>query len=104
MHDARRKRAANPMWAAWRCLKDHAAGRGIPFSLKLWQFRKFAIKTDYLNRTGLNGNCLTVDRINNLKGYHMNNIQPLTRSENAIKQARRDAIRMNAGLKWREVQ
>lgn len=101
-HDAQRKRAANPMWAAWRNLKDHAKDRGIPFKLKLWQFRKFAVKTDYLNRTGINGNCLTVDRIDNLKGYTFANIQPLTRIKNAEKKMRQDAIRMKSGLAWKE--
>jgi hypothetical protein len=100
--DARRKRAANPMWAAWRSLKDHAKARDIPFRLSLYTFRKFALKTDYLNRTGPNGRCLTVDRKDNLKGYTPRNIQPLTRAENTMKQARRDAIRMKSGFAWRD--
>lgn len=100
--DCRRKRAANPMWAAWRQLKDHAKARGIPFRLSLYVFRRFALQSDYLNRTGPNGHCLTVDRIDNKKGYLPRNIQPLTRAENAIKQARRDAIRMKAGFAWKD--
>ncbi|MEY2500605.1 MAG: hypothetical protein QOI07_939 [Verrucomicrobiota bacterium] len=89
------------MWAAWRSLKDHAKARGIPFRLSLYTFRKFALQTDYLNRTGPNGHCLTVDRKDNTKGYTPRNIQPLTRIENTMKQARRDAIRMKAGFAWR---
>jgi len=103
-HDARRKRAANPMWAAWRALKDHARARGISFRLSLFHFRKFALVTDYLNRTGNNGHCLTVDRIDNRFGYYPKNIQPLTRAENATKKARQDAIRMKAGYAWKENQ
>lgn len=90
------------MWSAWRQLKDHAKDRGIPFSISLFQFRKFALQSDYLNRTGSNGHCLTVDRKNNLKGYTKTNIQPLTRAENSMKKARQDAIRMRAGFKWKE--
>lgn len=89
------------MRAAWRCLKDHAALRGIPFTLTLFQFRKFALASDYLNRTGLNGSCLTVDRIKNDQGYHYKNIQPLTRSENSMKKARQDKIRMEKGMSWK---
>lgn len=89
------------MWTAWRRLKDHAKERGITFTINLRQFRQFAIQSDYLNRTGPNGHCLTVDRINNLKGYTPRNIQPLTRAENAMKQARRDAIRLKAGFAWK---
>lgn len=105
--DCRRKRANNPMRAAWRALKDHARARkseafpnGIPFTLDFEYWRRFAIQTDYLNRTGPNGHCLTVDRKDVLRGYVRGNIQPLTRSENAMKQARRDKIRMEAGMSW----
>jgi hypothetical protein len=108
-HESRRKRAANKMWAAWRALKDHAKSRrskrwpkGIPFHLKLGDFVKFARQTDYLNRTGNNGHCLTVDRIDDTRGYFKNNIQPLTRIKNSEKKARQDAIRMKAGLSWQE--
>lgn len=99
-HDARRKRKANPMWSAWRALKDHAKARGIPFTLKLTTFIRFAKQSDYLNRTGNGARCLTVDRKNNLKGYTARNIQPLTRAENAMKQARQDKIRMEKGMAW----
>lgn len=109
--DSRRKRKANPMWAAWRALKDHAKARksekwpdGIPFRLGLGTFILFAKQSQYLNRTGLNGHCLTVDRINDDRGYFKNNIQPMTRIKNAIKQGKRDAIRMKAGLAWTENQ
>lgn len=90
------------MKAKFRALKDSAARRGIAFRLTFYHFRKFALQTDYLNRTGPFGHCLTVDRINNERGYFLGNIQPLTRSENAIKRAKSDAIRMRAGFSWRE--
>jgi hypothetical protein len=98
----RRWRAAHPMTAAWRAVKDHAKARGIYFNLPKPYFIRFALRSDYLNRKGLNGHCLTIDRINNLRGYVVGNIQPLTRKQNTIKQARRDEIRMRAGMKWKE--
>lgn len=98
--DCRRKRAKNPMRAAWRSLKDHAKARLIPFRLPFVIFKRFALETDYLNRKGNGAHCLTVDRINNLRGYTPRNIQPLTRAENAMKQARRDEIRMRCGMAW----
>lgn len=90
------------MRAAWRALKDHAKARLIPFRLPFPIFRKFALQSDYLNRKGPTAHCLTVDRIDNLKGYSSRNIQPLTRAANAMKQARRDAIRMKHGMAWTE--
>jgi hypothetical protein len=96
------------MWAAWRALKDHARARkskrwpmGIPFRLGFYTFRKFALQSDYLNRTGPNGHCLTVDRIDDNRGYFKNNIQPMTRAKNAEKKARQEAIRMRAGYAWK---
>jgi hypothetical protein len=88
------------MRAAFRALKDHAVARGIEFGLSFVTFRQFALQTDYLNRTGRNGHCLTVDRKDNLRGYVPGNIQPLTRAENTIKKAKRDAIRMEKGYAW----
>lgn len=89
------------MRSAFRALKDHAAARLIPFSLSFPQFARFARKSDYLNRKGNEAKCLTVDRIDNLKGYTQRNIQVLTRAENSMKQARQDAIRLKAGFAWK---
>lgn len=102
MHDQRRKRAADPIYAAWRNLKDSAKRRCIEFRLSLKYFTKFALQTQYLTRKGPYGGCLTVDRKNNLRGYVAGNIQPLTRSENTRKQAKRDAIRLQKGYSWQE--
>lgn len=109
MHDTRRKRKKNPMRAAYRNLKDHAKARksdfwpnGIPFRLTFPSFRYFALRSDYLNRTGNGGHCLTVDRIDATKGYVKGNLQPLTRIANSIKKAKIDAIRMKAGFSWVE--
>lgn len=103
------------MHTAWRRLKDHAKSRksekwpnGITFTLTLRQFAIFAKQSDYLNRTGINGHCLTVDRIDDDRGYvwnrnpDINNIQPLTRIKNSEKKARQDKIRLEAGLRWQE--
>lgn len=89
------------MHTAWRRLKDHAKERGIPFRLKFIHWRPIAIQSDYVNRTGSNGHCLTVDRIDNTKGYSRANIQFLTRAKNAEKQGKRDEIRLKAGLAWK---
>lgn len=88
------------MMAAFHALKNRAKSRGIVFSLPFNAFRRFAVATDYLNRTGNGKHCLTVDRKNNLRGYVIGNIQALTREKNREKQARVDEIRTAAGNRW----
>ncbi len=88
------------MRAAYRALKDSAARRRISFKLPYPIFKHFAIQSDYLNRKGNGAHCLTVDRIDNSKGYCVGNIQALSRAENAIKGAKRDKIRMEKGYSW----
>jgi hypothetical protein len=96
----RRWREKQPMRAAFRNLRDHAIARGIEFALTFEEFRVFAEHSDYLNRTGNESGCLTVDRKDNLRGYVVDNIQPMTRSENSVKRAKYDAIRMRCGYRW----
>lgn len=87
---------------AFQTLKDNAKKRQIPFRLSFKTFTNFALASDYLNKKGNGKYCLTVDRRNNLLGYTARNIQPLTRAANREKQARQDAHRMKAGMKWSE--
>jgi len=93
-------RERNPMWAQWRRLKDSARRRRINFCLPLWYFEMFARQTEYLTRVGKTGGSLTVDRKNNLLGYVVGNIQPMTLAENSVKQAKWDQRRMEAGYAW----
>lgn len=83
----RRWRKNNPIKAHLHWLKDSARKRHLAFSLTFEQFELFVIQTQLITRN------LTVDRIDNLKGYHADNIQALTRSENCIKKNRFDKLR-----------
>ena len=94
-------RARNPVWAQWRRLKDKAARRRINFCLPLWYFEIFVSRSEYLTRVGNTAGNLTVDRKNNLLGYVIGNIQPMTRHENCVKQAKQDQRRMETGYAWR---
>jgi hypothetical protein len=89
------------MQAAYAALRDHARARGIEFRLTLEQFERFARATAYLEQTGPFAACLTVDRVDNLRGYVADNIQPLTRSANSVKRCKQDERRMQAGYAWR---
>jgi hypothetical protein len=97
-------RKAHPELAAFHNLKAHARSRGIEFTISFEYFERFARKSRLLERRGLHGAALTVDRMDNLRGYVVGNIQPLTRSANSYKRAVHDAIRMSAGMAWQEME
>ena len=63
-------------------------------------FKLFAERTNYVNATGNGAQCLTIDRINDTKGYVPGNIQPLSRAKNAEKQAKEQEKRFFAGFAW----
>ncbi len=98
---SREQRAKNPIRAQWRRLKDKAKRRGINFCLPFWYFRIFAERCEYIDRTGNGAQSLTVDRINNLLGYVIGNIQPMTREQNVRKQIESDEKRYRIGFGWR---
>lgn len=97
----RRQREARPVWHQWKRLKAKARQRGINFCLPYWYFELFALRCAYAEHTGNERQCVTVDRKNNLLGYVVGNIQPLTREQNRLKQWQRDYRRFEAGYAWK---
>ena len=81
----REYRKRNPMKAAFQNLRMNATRRGKDFSLTFNQFKEFAIQTDYIAGKGRTVNSFHIDRINEDEGYHFDNIQVLTNSENVKK-------------------
>ena len=96
----KRWRKNNPMRAAYYALRDRARHRRIEFTISFQEFEQFALISGYLNGVGNHAHSITIDRINNLRGYVPGNLQPLTRAENARKQALYDERRMKAGYSW----
>lgn len=94
-------RKNSPMRAAYHTLKSHASARGIEFRITFEDFRSFALKSELIGNTGQTAESLTIDRRDNLKGYVLDNIQPMTRAENAAKLAKQDEIRSMKGYAWR---
>lgn len=66
-------------------LKRNAKRRGHEFNLTLDEFRKFCLRTEYINKKGIKRNSLTIDRIDETKGYRADNIQVLKNHENVKK-------------------
>jgi len=98
--EMRKWRSTRRLQAAFATLRDHARARGIEFALDFQDFAQFAAGCLYAEKTGIHAQCVTVDRIDNLRGYVPGNIQPLSRAENSRKRNRQDEIRMNAGRAW----
>ena len=83
----RRWRQNNPIKAAYFTLRDNAIRRGKDFSLTFAQFRKFCRGSGYLEGKGRKPECLSIDRIDNSRGYEKGNLAVLTVSMNASKGA-----------------
>ena len=98
----RAERARNPVRAQFWRLRDKARARGIAFLLSMEQFCDFIFETGYLRMVGNERESMTIDRIDNLRGYEMGNIRPLSREENARKNALADERRMRTGYAKRE--
>jgi len=75
-----------PFKYAYQTLKSNAKKRGKEFTITLHEFILFCHETNYIGYKGRRGSCLSVDRIDQNKGYTIDNIQTLTVSENSKKQ------------------
>lgn len=71
---------------SYRTLKANAKRRGKDFTLTLDQFREFCFETELMTNRGRKSLSFTVDRIENNKGYHIDNIQVLTLKDNLRKE------------------
>ena len=84
-HYARKRRIEDPIYSRYNQFKGNAKKRNKAFSITITQFREFCKQTGYLIDKGKRGKNATIDRIDNSKGYHINNIQLLTLRENIHK-------------------
>lgn len=75
----------HPERYAFITLRNNAKRRGKEFSITFDQFKEFCKKTKILLGRGIEKNSLHIDRIDESKGYTIDNIQPLTNGENVKK-------------------
>lgn len=73
------------MRSAYNNLKCNAKRRGKEFDLSFEDFEKLAIECDYLKGKGRKTSSYSIDRIDNTKGYTIDNIQVTTLGENSRK-------------------
>jgi len=84
-HKMARWRYANPLRASFSTLRDHARARKLAFSLTFEQFRDLVTPTAYLADKGNTKDALQLDRVDASRGYHADNMEVITTSENTSK-------------------
>lgn len=79
-------RAADPVRASWVARKNNAKRRGKPYEITLEEFRAWCVKVNYFGfKRGRAADSYTVDRIEETKGYTIDNIQPKQNADNVKK-------------------
>lgn len=84
-HTKQRYKENNLERYTYNVLKNNAKRRGKDFQLTFDEFCQFLQKTEYLVGRGRTKESLHIDRIDETKGYSIDNIQVLTNSENVKK-------------------
>lgn len=78
----------NPFHYVWQNLKYNAKRRGHEFLLTLEEFKLFCARTGYMELRGKTQDSMSIDRIDENRGYSLDNIQMITLRENSLKQAK----------------
>lgn len=73
------------MKAAFQTLRHNSTRRGKVFKLTFAEFEKFCYETKYLAGAGRKKDSFSIDRIDNNKGYLIDNIRVITKSANSRK-------------------
>lgn len=78
-------RLKDPVKYAYNNVKHRAKQRGKEFTLTIEQFTEFCHKSQYIAGKGRKIGGLNIDRIDNNKGYTIDNIQVMEKTENIKK-------------------
>lgn len=81
----RRYKERHPERYAYSNLRGNAKRRGKVFELTFEQFLQFVVKTNYMVSKGRFKQSYHIDRIDETKGYTIDNIQVITNTENIRK-------------------
>lgn len=84
-HYRRKRKKIDPVGLRYNNFKKNAIRRGKDFTITLEQFRVFCKNTGYIIKKGMRGMNATIDRIDNNRGYHIDNIHLLTHKANCSK-------------------
>lgn len=81
-----RWKASKPFSYHFNALRNNARRRGKDFRLTIEEYTEFAIKNKLFDENGAKYNNKTIDRREDLEGYHKDNLQVLSRPMNTRKQ------------------
>jgi len=81
----RKSRIEDPVRYAFNNLRNRAMQRGIIFTITIDQFRDWCVKVKYIGFAGRSSDSYTIDRKYNDVGYHIDNIQVMTKIDNIKK-------------------
>lgn len=84
-HYWRHMKAVDIVRYTYHITKSNARVRRKEWNLTLEEFRKFCSESGYIEGKGKLKNSLTIDRIDNSKGYTYSNIRVITLQQNASK-------------------
>jgi len=79
------RRQIDPVYDRYVNFKGNALRRGKEFLITLQEFRDWCQEKGYIIKRGYRGKNCTVDRIDNSKGYNIENIQLITNMANIRK-------------------
>ncbi len=82
---SKKSRLADPVRYSYNNLKHRAKERNKEFTLTLDEFRKFCHETLYIQGKGKTVGSYNIDRIDNDKGYTIDNIQVMEKVKNIKK-------------------
>jgi|GEM_PF-3148006 len=85
-HKHQRRKYLDPIGYYFDIKRQNARNSGIPFLITKEYFSNLVKGTGWIDKGGRAKKALTIDRIDNRKGYVPGNIQILTYSENSSKQ------------------
>lgn len=84
-HHRQHQKFNNPLRYWFDVLRQNARSRNKEFNLTIEEFSEFCKKTKYLELKGKNAGSYSIDRVDNSKGYTVDNMQVLTLSQNSRK-------------------
>lgn len=104
----RRYKAKHPFQYHYNAFRGNARRRGKDFTITLEEYKQFALAQGLFSPTGVKYPNRSIDRIDQSRGYHLDNIQVLTLSENSRKrfvdyyQAKFETLDAEEQAKWKE--